>query len=127
MTQSIEERARELRERLDKSFNKVVDLETRTQILNCIMPVVTQVQAEARTERRELLQTSLQGLRVLRAIGQSRAYKTVGKVEVPSWGKPVMETCDQLISEIEEYFLRTTRVIQSDAAQAAHPTPKETK
>lgn len=68
---------------------------------------------------RELLNDCLKGLRVLRAIGRSRSYKTVGKVEMPDWGNPIMETCDELIEQVEEYLLQTAKVIQSTTLAAA--------
>jgi len=74
---------------------------------------------------RELLQDCLKGMRVLRAIGMSRSYKTVGKAEVPSWGKPIMETCDLIIADAEEYLLQTGKVIQSAALVEPVPAPSE--
>lgn len=76
-------------------------------------------------EAAKLLKDASLGLKVLYAIGKPRAYKTVGKVEVPSWGKPVMETCEALIEEIDTFLVQDVKWTNGEAYPAA-PVPVDT-
>ena len=70
---------------------------------------------EILTEAKELLRDCVLPLRVLYAIGKSRSTKPLGKVEIPSWGAPIMERCEELLGQIELFLVADVKVIQSAA------------
>ncbi len=75
-------------------------------------------------EAKRLLRDCQMGLRVLYAIGKSRSYKTVGKVEVPSWGKPVMERSGELLDEIALFLVKDVKIIKSASLVSGEPATK---
>jgi hypothetical protein len=69
-------------------------------------------------EAKELLRDCVLALRVLRTIGQARSTKTINKVEIPSWGMPIMERSKELLEEVEFFLVADVKVIQSEAGPA---------